>query len=179
VQGIARYLGDRFSFEKNWRVVTLKADPDPRRLPILYVSGFDPLTLADAEKKKLKAYVDGGGTIVAEAVAGSARFDKSLRALMKELWPGAALDALGDLHPIYQMWRPIRGGRPDVLALALPAEGRLGVFYFPGGGVGRNWALYEKAPAQARQALDLGANLYYYVCRANEKLGRYTPEHKR
>jgi hypothetical protein len=64
----------------------------------------------------LKTYVNEGGFIFAEATCGSAEFDRSFRALMKEMFPDSSLQPLPIDHPIWYA-----EGRVD--PLKYPLEG--------------------------------------------------------
>lgn len=53
---------------------------------LVHLTGTQPLLLSADEKQALKAYVDGGGTVLVDAYAGSATFAASARVLLEELF---------------------------------------------------------------------------------------------
>jgi hypothetical protein len=77
---------------------------------VLYITGHYGFTLPDAERAALKEYLDRGGFLWAEACCGRPAFDKSLRQLVKQLYPDADLEMLPAEHPIFQgkVGTPIR-----------------------------------------------------------------------
>jgi len=92
--------------------------PEPVRLTqaglanynVLYITGHYAFTLPDAERAALKEYLDRGGFLWAEACCGRPAFDKSLRELVKSLYPDTELEMLPVDHPIFQgkVGTPIR-----------------------------------------------------------------------
>ncbi len=172
VGGLTRYICHHYGRRVDWRVVTLEADVDMlRRSPILFISGRAALRFTEAEKKRLKGFADGGGAIWAEAVGGSAAFDASFRALLKEWWPGAALEPLPPKHAIYRMPRTAKV-KEEILTLARPDDGRVGVLYFAGGGMGERWARVNEdgdAPADAAAHVYAGVNAWYWMTNPNAR----------
>ena len=161
VKHLVEYISDRFQKPKQWRIVTLDADVDfLLRVPILWISGHDALNFTDAEKTKLKTYVERGGTLLGEACCSKKAFDDSFRELVASLWPGSELRDLPKDHLIYSDPRPLRTLRPKVLGLALEdGQGRLGVIYLPNG-ISCQW---ERGGSKATAAFDVGTNIFFYV----------------
>ena len=163
---LTEYLSVKFQYPKQWRVVTLEAPVEELlKVPILYINGHEALTFTDAEKAKLKAYVDRGGTIFAMACCGRKPFDQSFRALLAELWPEGKLRALPPNHLIFTTPRPL-AVKQRLLAMA-DAKGRLGVIYSPYDMCCR----WHKGGDAAKAVYDVGANLYFYVAKEGVKLG--------
>ena len=73
------------------------AELDPKKWPVAAVTGTGRLGLDRVETNALKAYVEGGGTLIIDAAGGSKSFTDSARALLAELWGADAL-------------RPVTGG---------------------------------------------------------------------
>jgi len=72
----------------NWQAVNLRARAaDLHDASILYVAGDQPLTLARADKFKLKTFIEQGGMVVFNADGGSPDFSRSVKALAAELFP--------------------------------------------------------------------------------------------
>jgi hypothetical protein len=71
------YISEKFQYGKQWRIVTLNASVDYLlRVPILWISGHEKLMFNDDEKKKLKEYVERGGTILGEACCSKKELDR-------------------------------------------------------------------------------------------------------
>jgi len=77
------------------------AEADLGEFPVLYMVGHYSFTLAPEEREALKAYLDRGGFLFAEACCGREAFDQAFRALMADLFPDSPLEELPADHPIY------------------------------------------------------------------------------
>jgi len=90
----------------SWQTVdsTSATVADLGRAPILFVSGHKAPEFSPELRANLRAYVDGGGTIVGDACCGSAEFDQGFRKLMAEIFP-AKEDALQPLPGDHAIWR--------------------------------------------------------------------------
>ncbi len=158
---LAEFIEDCYQQAVQWRIVTLEA---PRELllrtPILYISGHEKLDFSDAEKAKLKAYVAGGGTILAQTCCGKKEFDASVRALARELF-AADLAAFPAKHRIFE--RMTSGGvapKAEVQYAALESEqGRPAIIYLPKDFCCR----WSAGGPGAREALTVGAGIYLYI----------------
>jgi hypothetical protein len=76
-------------------------ETDLGKLPVLYMVGHYSVTLSAAEKAALRAYLERGGVLWAEACCGRAAFDRSLRTLVAEILPGSPLEELPPDHGLY------------------------------------------------------------------------------
>lgn len=105
---IGRKLGDQ---AVTWQTASL-SDPLERWLkaPILYLSGRTAPRLGDADRKKLRRYVEEGGTILAVACCDSEEFAKTVRQLAAQVFPESPLEPLPETHPVYSSYekRPTR-----------------------------------------------------------------------
>lgn len=154
---LTEYVSDRFQQPKQWRIIDLKASQEVlNSVPILFLNGKKALVFTAEQKAKLKAYVVAGGTVVAMACPRGQEFDKSFRELAAELWPERKLEPVPDTDLVFKEPRPI-GRKVKVEALLLPD--RRAVFYFPES-ISCEWHRWTK---NDEWALDLGANLYFYV----------------
>ena len=147
------------------------------KTPILHISGHETLAFSEPEKAKLKAYVRGGGTILAQACCSRKAFDASFRALVSELFGsplapistgGHRYDMFGRVidtetrHRIYERLKDKRGdwSRWKIEALALDDQGgRAGVIYLPNG-IARKWHL---GGSDAQDEFTLGMTIYFYI----------------
>jgi hypothetical protein len=77
------------------------ADLDAKKYPLATLTGTTKVTFTDDEAGKLRAYLDGGGLLFADAAAGNADFVESCRDLLKRVYPDAALEVLPPDSPIY------------------------------------------------------------------------------
>jgi hypothetical protein len=68
---------------------------------ILYITGHSAFHLSAAERAALKAYLERGGYVWAEACCGQPAFDKALRELVKEMFPDAPFKELPPDHALF------------------------------------------------------------------------------
>ena len=115
----------------DWRAATTG---DLQESPVLFLSGARDIPVTQADKEKLKEYIQQGGFLFAEARDGNgcdgALFDRSFRALMAELFPDASLRLLPPEHPVW-----FADGRVDPKfmrpLLGIDASCRISVVYCP------------------------------------------------
>jgi hypothetical protein len=127
--------------------------------------------LTDDEKKKLKAYVDGGGTIFAQACCSRKDFADSFRALVKELFTGD-LQPLPEAHRIFERMKTKGAApRPDVEYLALDKEqGRPAVLFLPHDSCCR----WHQGGSDSRASYAIGTGIYFYVTIEGRKMFQRT-----
>ena len=82
-------------------VSLVPSDADVFRYPVLYMHGRGAFSLGQAEKDRLKTYLENGGVLFADACCGSEPFDRSFRDLMADLFPGSSLDRLPPDHELF------------------------------------------------------------------------------
>jgi len=70
---------------------------------VAVLSGTDKLELAPDDKAALAAFVEGGGTLIVDAIGGAKPFADSARDLLEELYGRSALRTLPEDSPVYQM----------------------------------------------------------------------------
>jgi hypothetical protein len=141
-------LAERYPVPVYSRPVPVRLnEKDLAGLQILYLTGHYAFHLSAEEKAALKAYLDRGGFLVAEACCGRAAFDQALRGLLKELFPDTALALLPADHAIYSgrvgsairevAYAPaVRAASPDLnrpVLYGLTRGGHLAVVYSPYG----------------------------------------------
>jgi hypothetical protein len=74
---------------------------DPQKYRLAYLTGTTRVTFTEDEAKALKAYLDGGGLLFADAGGGNTDFAESCRELFKKIYPEAPLTPLPPDHAIY------------------------------------------------------------------------------
>ena len=141
-------VADRFGVAVFNRPVPVRlTDPNLGRMPILYMTGHYAFQLSDAERAALKAYLDHGGFLWAEACCGRKAFDAAFRDLVKQMFPDAAMDELKGDHTIFSgkvgvaiptvAYSPaVQAESPDLkrpVLLGLERGGHLAIVYSPYG----------------------------------------------
>jgi hypothetical protein len=70
---------------------------------VAVLSGTGKFTLSEADAAALKKFVDGGGTLLVEAMGGATEFAASAEATLKTLYGEASLTLLPSEHRLYQL----------------------------------------------------------------------------
>ena len=101
------YVEKQWKIPLTWQVVdgmTATVD-DYAQAPVLYISGSEALRISPEQKQNLRAYVEQGGFIFADACCAGEAFETSFRELMAEIFPDPhlRLRPLDIDHPIWTM----------------------------------------------------------------------------
>ena len=137
---------------------------DLLRAPIVFINGHKAPQFSAAERANLRAYVEGGGVILAESCCGSAEFDQEFRSLMKQMFPKPEeeLRPLPDDHPI---WRARHRLTADVHPLLGIRRGERTVVIYTPKDLSCFWNQAERNrdnPAVVK-AVKVGQNVIDYV----------------
>lgn len=165
---------------------------DLLQTPVLLISGRERLVFSDSLKKRLKQYIDQGGTIVFDADGGdgcgdASEFQNSVAALCKEWFENAKLDRLPPSHPVWfaESKVDINSLEKDVWVYGVQACCRTSVFYLPKSFSCR-WELSDmlfrrsdenpKARKNISNAVRIGQNIIAYATgrELKDKLQRRT-----
>ena len=119
-QRLAAVMHNRDDAKLDYRPVDL-ASEDLSGYEVAHLTGTGEVQLPPAQAAKLKAFVEGGGTLVVDAAGGSGAFLRSIEGLLRAQFPGKA-DSLADVlptsHPIYSAGRePIKSVAYRLFAL--------------------------------------------------------------
>ncbi|MBI5365408.1 MAG: DUF4159 domain-containing protein [Planctomycetes bacterium] len=154
-----RKLGRRFS----WQVVsTAEPAEELGYAPVLYLNGHTAPRLGPDAIEKLRAFVDGGGLIFAEACCGKPDFDRGVRELVERLFPGRKLERLPADHAVYRVQFKLDDPALKFLE-GVTYACRTAVIYSPQD-VSCGWDLGcpAKNPLSEEQTMQLGMNVLLY-----------------
>lgn len=88
--------------------------------PLLYMTGHETFDLSPDEIANLRAYLDNGGFLLAEACCGRKAFDTSFRRAMQQVLPGESLAVIPESDALFAMPNKIaKVGVTPALAAAL------------------------------------------------------------
>jgi hypothetical protein len=77
-------------------------DPTLLDHPFIYMTGHGPFALTRGEAEGLRAYLNAGGFLFADACCGDLQFDQSFRRILATLLPESRLEVIPLDDPIYQ-----------------------------------------------------------------------------
>jgi len=145
--------------------------------PILYMTGQRKFAFSEQSRKRLREYLDNGGTMVVDNTVGGTEFDVAFREEIKKLYPDRALKPLEIDHPLFTFVNDVRQVSLAPLAAqlmpgietprieAIEVEGTLPVIYSPLS-MSAGWEQLPRAYNKGysdQDALRLGTNVFMYV----------------
>lgn len=98
LQAAAKELGLRTGVEE--RQIAL-SDAKLYEFPILFMHGRTAFTLTEAERAKLKAYLDRGGVLFVNSICGSEAFTNSFRRQIALMYPDQTLKLVPGSDPVW------------------------------------------------------------------------------
>ncbi|MCK5805386.1 MAG: DUF4159 domain-containing protein [Lentisphaeria bacterium] len=169
---LASSLWSAYERPLNWQSVELEDDQSDWEGAILFISGDEPVTFTAAQIEKLKAYIDRGGTVLAEPLPGGNRFRESMTRLSEHLALGqdedSRLHPLGDDHQLYrcmpQKWRR----KPRFQGLS---DGARIVFFLSENYLSGEWQ--SGKTTEDDDAYKIALNLLYYAYDLGSPRPRY------
>ena len=82
-------------------VSLVPGDANVFRYPVLYMHGRGAFSLGEAERDRLRTYLENGGVLFSDACCGSEPFDRAFRDLMAELFPDRPLERIPPDHELF------------------------------------------------------------------------------
>jgi len=169
---LTAYIEQRWKKDMTWLSINgqVATADDLLQSPILYISGRDSLRLSRRSRQALKAYIEQGGFVFAEACGDGVGFDKAFRELMEDFFPTSPLRLLPPEHPIWYAEQKVdpKYVRP---LYGIDACCRTSVVYCPEGlscywelGQGRRTKSYPpKIQDEIAACFAMGANVITYA----------------
>jgi len=170
LENLTGYIGNKLGKEVTWQTATLEMSlEDLRQSPVLFITGHTFPNFTQAEKDKLRKFVETGGTLLFEACCGKADFTDGFRRFARDLWKEYPVQRLAPDHPVFHSYYDY----PDNLKSTYSLEGidvgcRTSVFFSPRA-LSCLWELQD-IPTYSRLAYRLGTNIAAYAT-GREQLG--------
>ncbi len=96
------FIGDKLGEPTAWQVVPFDAPlQDWLAAPLLYMQGHEFPDWNDAQRAKVRQYIEQGGTLLAEACCGRQEFRTGFEKFVAATFPGQPLRELDAGHPLY------------------------------------------------------------------------------
>ena len=172
LENFTAWLDEKLGKKVTWQTATLALSVEElRQAPILYITGHTFPTLTEEDAKKLRQFVETGGTLLCDACCGSAEFDKGFREFLAGTFAEYKLRKLDKSHPVFTAMVDL----PTTYELhGVDVGCRTGVFYSPRA-ISPLWELQQATDDTDRSvtselAYRLGGNIAAYAT-GREKLG--------
>ena len=178
---LSKYLWGAYERPLNWHSVGMGAPASEFEAPILFVSGSQAPQFSDGDVKKLREYLERGGTILVEPTDRSAEFAAAAEQLLARLYPPAdypacKLAALPTDHDLYTVIKQDWQTRPKLRGAS---DGSRLVFIVSDEYMSADWQMGK----EDRDAYKLALNLLFYATDLGELAGKFasilptTPAH--
>jgi hypothetical protein len=156
----------------NWQTVSITSPAAEFDAPILFISGSQKWAYTPAEARKLREYVERGGTILAEPSDHSKPFAESVERLLKDMYPpkvypNVKLEALAADHPIFTVVKHKWKNRPKLRGAS---NGSRTFFLLSDGYLSGDW----QANREESDAFPLAMNLLFYATDLGELEGKFS-----
>ena len=171
IGNLTRHIEKLWELDMTWQTIDHRRATvsDLLQSPILFLSGKTGLKMAAQEKESLKAYIEQGGFVFAEACCGGKAFDADFRKLMTELFPDNPLRLLPPDHPVWYAEQAVDSKHLREL-YGIDTCCRTSVVYCPGN-LGCYWELAREGAIYYRPAvreeidamLAIGTNVVAYA----------------
>jgi len=147
------------------------SDEDLFLYPMIYMTGHGQVAFGDDEAARLREYLDRGGFLWADDNYG---MDRSFRAEIAKVLPGAPLVEIPFDHPVYHAFYEFPSGLPKIHehdggpphGYGIFHEGRLVVFYSFNTDIGdgmEDQEVHGDPPESHERALRMGVNVVVYA----------------
>ena len=110
VDNLMRHARSELGLWYGWKIQDLKElvaqhqRGKSSKLPMLYLTGYQPFSLTKDQREALRQYLLDGGTLLGDATLGSPEFTKSFRSEIRAMFPDRAFDILQVDHPVYRAY---------------------------------------------------------------------------
>jgi hypothetical protein len=165
---LVSYMSKEFEVPVSWQIADIDQPVvELIETPVLYLATDKSFTLSAEGVKRLREYIDAGGTLVCVPEgtnAGPAL--RSMKALAASLFPEGELQPLAADHPAMQSHRKLKG---SIAVAAVRTEVRMAMFIVQRD-IGRDLQL--GISDRSRDAFDLMSNIYVYATGVNPRRPR-------
>lgn len=139
--------------------------------PFVFITGHGGITFNPSEVARVREYVKRGGFIYVDDDYG---MDKSLRELLKIIFPNDELQEIPASHPIFNCFYKFPNGLPKIhkhddkkpQAFGIFQKKRLVLFYTLESNISDGWAdpqTHNDPPDIRETAFRMGINIIYYM----------------
>jgi hypothetical protein len=171
IANLTKHLWTAYERPLNWSCVSIAAPAAELEAPVLFLSGAKAARFSEEEMLKLRQYVLGGGTILAEPADGSPEFARSMEELLAQMfsprdYPKVHFQALEANHAVYTVVKQEWKARPELLGAS---DGTRTFFFLSKGYVAADWQMNRTDS----DAFKLAMNLLFYATDLGTLEGRF------
>jgi len=171
---LSKYLWSAYERPVNWQAVHVDADVEEFEAPVLFISGSKAASFSEAQVARLKAYIERGGTILAEPSDHSAEFRQSMVDLVARMYPvddypDVRLEPLPAEHGVFAVLRQPWQERPSLLGAG---DGARTFFFLSEGYLSADWQMNQVES----EAFQLAMNLLFYATDMATPRGRFASD---
>lgn len=158
-ENLTRWIGEKLNGRAlAWQAVGFEDSLEVwLKAPILYIAGREAPTLSAAQLKRLRDYVEQGGTILADANCGNQEFAEAMRKAARTLFPESPLEVLPEGHGVYTSYEKL----PATWPIEGVTFGCRTSFLLSAKDLGCAWELSSRPESVA--GLKMGLNLAAYA----------------
>ena len=158
---LTKHLWSAYERPLNWHSVSIDASADELEAPILFISGNQDPDFDEAAVARLRAYVERGGTILAEPSDHSAAFRDAIARLVRQMYPKAAYPSykllpLPSTHSVYSVLKQAWHDRPLLYGVS---DGSRTFLFVSEGYMSADWQMNRRDS----DAFKLAMNLLFYA----------------
>lgn len=164
-------------FERRTGIRTIKqekvlalTDENLRAYPFLYMTGHGTIKLTNEEREALRAYLEDGGFLF---INDSYGLDPSVRAMVRDLFPGQPFEELSNEHPIYHSFYDLPGlpkihehDKKPPQGFAVVIDDRVVIYYVYESDIGDGLAdaeVHHDTPEKRELAMKMAINVLVYA----------------
>lgn len=161
VANVTRWIGRLLERELAFQITDLDAPlEDLASAPVTIISGSEPVQLSDKHRDKLKAYIEAGGMLVANADCGQAAFSQSIKKLASEMFPDYEFKQLPANDIILTDYYPAQKWRTKPSVEVLTNGSRKLIVLIPTADPAKAWQLQDHRSKP--ELFELAANILLY-----------------
>jgi hypothetical protein len=164
LENLTNWMGDKLGKRVTWQTTTLQPSLEElRNGPILCITGHVFPSFNAAQKKKLRRFVESGGTLLCEACCGAPGFKIGFKDFVDDVFKDyGGAKKLGRNHPVFSSYYQFGKDFDNLYDLhGIDIGCRTGVFYSPKA-LSVLWEL-EDIPEYSDLAFKLGTNIAAYA----------------
>jgi hypothetical protein len=156
---LCRWSREAFEQDVNWQIVNLQVPvSDWHDAPVVVITGSEAPKFTDDHVRRLRRYVQEGGTILSITECDGKGFGEGIREAYKKIFPGRQLKELAPDHKLFTVHAQLKPGR---LKLSVLSNGARPLVIHSDTDISLDWQMNRRITQ--KDAFDMAANIVMYV----------------